>query len=139
MARFQAILTTNGYKTNIGNNTFLFRAAKPEYTEMPCVFVNDVKEVTNPQTAGVHQMDLTIECVCFDAVIDGEPSQAVRDILADLTKAIGVDRFWSGLAYNTDPGDDSITMEHDERVVGIGLLSFVVKYRTASFDPYTQR
>jgi hypothetical protein len=59
-------------------------------------------------------------------------------LLADIWKAIGTDRKWSTLAFDTNPLRDEITIEHEALKLVAVRLEFEILYRTTSFNPYVQ-
>ena len=110
VSRFGAIDGTGNYNFNLAGKVFLWRdlKAKPwELGELPAVNVRDPRETTHQVLSGVHEHELEIEV--DGAVAAGTaPDAQARKLLADLVEAIGQDRKWSELAYDTDPDSDEI-------------------------------
>jgi hypothetical protein len=145
-ARFETIRTVNGYETEIGRRFFVWRdMEKSPFTtdELSQGGAFTIRDTTCSSTARIitsHDHDLTIECVA--ATIGAPPDNWARRIAADLHKAIGVDRQWTvngtKLAMDTMPGDDELNVGHFGDRIGAVRKTFVVKFRTAAFDPYNQ-
>ncbi len=139
LTRFAGIRMTAGYETNLGMNAFAWRDTKTtpftaEQLATGCLNLRDAKRETNQVLVNKHEHDLSINCEI--AVADGVEAATVRKMLADLDKAIGVDRKWGGIAFDTDPGDDSILVAQNGTTITGASYNFTVHYRTASFDPY---
>jgi hypothetical protein len=142
-ARFSNIHVNNGYATNIGTKMFNWRdlGAMPfTADEIPGMMMRDADNTFEHSVITKHQHRLSIEVF---AIADGSPpDNLARSILADLDKAIGVDRQWTinnvHLAIDTVPVSDRIDVDHgDKRLAGVRKI-FSVTYRHAAFDHYTQ-
>lgn len=141
--RFQSILTSGGYNTNLGSNVFKWRDTKNspfQSHELPALNLRDLKIETDPRPSRVQEHRMT---VAADALTSNSATidTAVRQMASDIKTAIGVDRYWTvtgtQLAFNTEPLDEEMSVEHDGNVAGGVRVRFVVHYRTASFAPYT--
>lgn len=135
--RFQAITVAGGYETNIGNNVFEWRdipSVMVEENDMPCVLVRDPRTEITQRVSKVQDHDLTIEAAVVTATAT-IPVQ-VRKMIADIYKAIGVDRTWGGKALDTLPVKDEMGVEHAGKRFGGATVTFTIRHRTLSYDPY---
>jgi hypothetical protein len=144
-ARFASITTGNGYETNIGSKVYVWRnleASPLDANDLPAINIRDPKCETQQQTSGVHTHMLHIEAVVMASKSTTE-SKTVRKMIADVTKAVGVDRQWTvssvKLAFDTDPVKDETTIEQHGDITGAAKISFIIKFRTRSFDPYNSQ
>lgn len=142
--RFTAIRTANGYQTDIGARCFTWRDTRAtpfEEQELPCFAIRDPDCETHQRVSLHHDHTLVIEV--HAAATGAPPDNWARHILADLDRAIGMDRQWANpagrkLAKDTLPGTDAIEIIHaSKRIVGV-RKTFQIEYRTQRFDPYNQ-
>lgn len=146
-ARFAAINPDNGYNTDFTEHVFVWRITPFQAHEVPAVLFRDVKNVTQPQSGGIHNHELECEADVLTVISDDSAAGAetIRKMIADIWKALGVDRRWTvagvQLAYNTEPKDDETAIGQEggnlgDVILGGSRIKFVIHYRTASFDPY---
>lgn len=138
LARFRLILATSGYETNLGKNVHVWRDTaqipfQPE--ELPALNLRDASNAIEQHLNNKHEHSLTLTCQGF--VASSAVAADVRKCLADLYKAIGVDRKWSTLAFDTLPVGDEFTVQQNGTAIAGFVLTFTVKFRTTSYDPYT--
>lgn len=138
LARFRLILATSGYETNLGANVHVWRdtATTPfQPKELPALNLRDASNAVEQILYNKHEHSLTITAQGF--VSSSAVAADVRKCLADLYKAIGVDRKWSTLAFDTLPAGDEFTVQQNGTAIAGFVLTFTVKFRTTSYDPYT--
>jgi hypothetical protein len=134
--RFQAILVSGGYRTNLGNNVFLWRnlAATPlDANELPGINIKDTKCASDQNTSHVQIHNLLIEVEGL-AASSATPTD-IRKMISDLQQAILVDRSWGIYNVDTRPIGDAMDIQHKEDVVGGFRYQFTIIYRTLSFRP----
>lgn len=144
-ARFQAILTSGGYETDLGSNVFVWRDlidVPLDPSELPACSVWDVKDTTDQKITSIHENTLDFEVhVVFSN--DTTTAVKVRKGIADVRKAIGVDRQWTyqsvRLARDTVNTSDQIMVNQAGKVIGAAKINFSIIYRTTGWDPYTNR
>lgn len=140
VTRLRSILTAGGYETNLGQQIHVWRdttAAPWTAAELANGALNlrDPKQASTQELVNKHHHILDL--VCEIAVASGLEANVIRKMIADVFKAIGVDRKWSGAAFDTLPGDDQILVAQNGTAITGALVNFTIHYRTASFDPYT--
>jgi hypothetical protein len=137
--RFEGITAANGYETTIGARTFKWRVTDFQDEELPCHNFRDTECETEQFLSGVHLHKMKVESIAVaKQPADMDADKYGRKMLADIWKRIGVDRKWGSLAYDTNPLRDEIIIEHDNVKLVAVKVEFEIKYRTASFNPYTQ-
>jgi len=137
--RLRGITTGNGYNTNLGNNLSVWRDlinAPLDPSELPAGSIWDTEEETSEMVSSRHEHRLM-----FEVHVAGATDAVVRQMLADLYKAIGTDRLWvvagSQLAQRTDPvGSQMGIAQKGSAIVG-ATFKFRIVYRTAPFDQST--
>lgn len=141
--RFQGILTSGGYETNLGNNVFVWRdTQKVPLTsdELPALVLFDkqCEGTEDGQVLNRHHFRLTMIADIFTDSSTGDTF--VRKAIADLHKAIGVDEQWTvstvKLAIRTKPVMDQIDIEQQEEIISAARFAFVIEFRTNRWDPY---
>jgi hypothetical protein len=142
LERFRGIRITSGYETDLGASVHVWRDTSKipfQPAELPALNLRDPKNTIEEQLNNKHEH--TLEILCEGLVASSAVAEDVRKCLADLYKAIGVDRFWtvSGtrLAFQTHPGSDEFTVQQNGTALAGFVLRFTVKFRTTNFDPYT--
>lgn len=142
LARFRLILIASAYETDLGKNVHVWRdtATTPfQPDELPALNLRDASNAVEQLLYNKHEHSLTITAQGF--VASGAVAADVRKCLADLYKAIGVDRKWTvatvALAFDTLPVGDEFTVQQNGTAIAGFVLTFIVKFRTTSYDPYT--
>jgi hypothetical protein len=132
--RFKTILTTNGYKTNIGAHVFWWKESPMQIQDLPGMNCRD-KSPAKELGCGVEDNILPIE---IEATVSGSMTPTdLRKILADIETAIGVDETWGGLAEATDLKENDISADQKENKVGLVQLTMMIEYTLVRFDAYT--
>lgn len=142
--RLSTIHINNGYETSIGTHCFPWRDLnKSPWTisEMPGFTYRDPMRTYAPDTVPLnkHGFVLDLEVMAATAADNSSPVDShARRIVADIHKAIGVDRRWDSLAEDTLPVSDELQTEHlGDRIVGV-TCKFQIVFRTQRFNPYEQ-
>ncbi len=131
--RLAGITIANGYETDIGTKANKWRASDFGPADLPGYNFRDPKCQTDQHTSGIHQHTLDIEIIAVAAQpADIDADKFGRKMLADIIKAIGVDRTWGRLAYDTNPKDDTMTTEHVAQLLVAVKITFQIFYRTRS-------
>ncbi len=133
--RMQTITTGNGYVTNIGSNVFEWRTTDFQVSELPAMDIRDTGEEVEVR-GGNHIYTLTVE---IESKVSGATSGAdMRDIMADIIKAIGTDTGFSNLVQDTKPvQNESTGLGQNDKKIGSILMTFEMRYLTKAFTPFT--
>lgn len=142
LARLRGITIAGGYDTNLGKQVHPWRDTKKDpfngaELATGAVNVRDHRKVTEqggPNVLGKHHhtLHLSIE----GAVNDDAGAGLVRMMIADIEKAIGVDRRWGAVAFETTPGDDQILVAEGGLTVTGFTMNFTIEFRTGNWDPF---
>lgn len=137
-ARLETIRVSAGYLTDVGINVFQWRDPMGEPFqphEKPCCFLRDASSEITSLDSTVHEHALSVE---IGALVDRDDAvAAMRDLEADLTKAIGADRFFGGLVKFCQPtGTQSDVKTTGERNAVV-RITLEVRYLTKAWDPFT--
>lgn len=140
-ARLQTITTANGYQTNLGSKVFVWRLTPFQDSETPALNLFDRIDTIQKQTAGIWHHSLAFEIHIVTSA-GTAPLETIRDqLIADVQKAIGVDRYWtvSGtrLAHDTDITSVEIGAAHGEKLEAQAKVLLSIEYRTKSFNCYS--
>lgn len=139
--RMKAILTAGGYETDLGTSVFEWRTENLDDSQLPALVWRDIAAGVSDQAddgaaMGSHAHALTVE---IEIITSGSTAPAaVRKMIADVYKAIGVDDTWGGLALATAPREDETEHDQAEKKIAGATIRAVIIYETLSFDPYTQ-
>ncbi len=133
ITRLQTITIANQYETDLGNNVFEWRETDIELLDLPCVVLRDPSESVVAR-GGNHHYSLEIELEAKSLASD---TALVRNIIADITKAIGVDPNFDSLVYQTTPVEnETLEIEHKGKLFSSITMKFEVNYSTQAFKPY---
>lgn len=134
--RFKLIKVANGYNTDLGNSVYHWKAVSYEEADLPLI---EYRDLTNESSIGpnpTHDHRLNIEAEIVASAGNTTAAQ-IRKMIADAKKAIGTDLRWSGLAITTEPINDSMVIEQNEKIIGGAKINFAIIYRTVAWDEYT--
>lgn len=134
--RLQLITVANGYNYNLGGNVVEWPKEDISQGNVTGVFFRDMLCDSDFVEMG-HRHKLHIELVLNAMEADSTPI-ALRKMIADILKAIGVDAQWGGLALNTYPEGDTMQLERKEKIVGSVQVKFYIEFRTFEWNPYLQ-
>ena len=141
-ARMETIQIANGYQTEIGNRVFVWYAKPLEQRFKYALNIKDVSEETEEQLTSIHTHTLTIELNLM-VKKDTLTADECRSAIADIITAVGSDRYWNfnseRLVFHTAIRGNTMQLEQNGETAAGASVSLELKYRTASFDPYTLR
>jgi hypothetical protein len=132
--RMKTILTTGGYATNAGQRVYVWRTTPLADTELPALCLYDTTGEVN-EDGGIigkfsHRLDLSIE-----AIASGSTTRSVvRNMIADVFKALGTDEYFGGLVETTSSPSHDINLEQADKLIGAGIVKFSVTYRTNQWE-----
>ena len=134
--RLKTILVANGYQTDVGASVFDWRAEAFEEGDLPALIYRDTVCSTEISNISSYTHSMTVEVI---AVVANEtPMAIIRQIIADLDKAIGVDDRWGNLAVLTQRTGDESGVEIDEKKFAGCRMTMVITFRTLGWNDYTQ-
>lgn len=133
--RLQTITVANGYETDIGSNVNVWHTTDFQETELPAIDLRDPAEEVETR-GGNHICTLSIE---IEAKVSGTTSDvSMRDIIADIIKAVGIDSTFSGLVQDTRPvSNESFGFNQNSKKVASITMKFESRYIIKKFSPYT--
>lgn len=139
IARLQTILTTatpDAYETNAGNSVHQWRTTDFAQDELPALNVRDVSDMAAIAVQeDIHTLAIEIDCLTGQSATQ-TAEIAMRKLVSDVVKAIGVDPTFGGLAEDTLQTGETVTIKQEEqRLVG-ATLTFDLTYTTAHQNPY---
>jgi hypothetical protein len=135
IARMVTIRISNGYETDLG---LLVEDWPRRYQadELPALSVCDLTsedEQDDPEAAHtIHRMPVQLRI----HVKDGTPAALLRKMMADVEKAISVDRLWGYLALSTKPKRSGLIVPNDNNEVAGAAVEVEVAYITQTFNAY---
>lgn len=143
--RLETILIENNYKTDLGNNIYLWKLEPWEQAETPGAIIRDkglerVGDQGN-QMAGtsVYDLDLEIEIGVSLENESGtsEPGQIIsetlRKCIRDVYEAFENDLTFGGLVMMCEQGGDTMEITADEGVKGSATIQLTVRFFTTTW------
>jgi hypothetical protein len=108
----------------------------PSEDDLPIVDYKDISVSTEVSSFEhfVHEMSLIIRA----AVKSGTPMVVIRQIIADIDKAIGVDHTYGNLALTTTRIGDESGVQIGDQVFAGCQINFTITFRTLGWDDYTK-
>jgi hypothetical protein len=129
--RLQTITTLNGYSANLGVYEWLVTPL--EEADLPAVVFRDTVDDIDDEKE-FSRLDHTLTVELDVAASSTASADSVRELIKDILTAIGTDKEFGGLAYNTDVLTASLEVsEADQRLTG-GQIIIEIKYRTALWE-----
>ncbi len=130
-ARFQTILTDNGYFLNLGQKVYVWKTSPVQEDERPCILIYDkgLKPIEENAPIGYFRWGLDIDVEVF--ISSGETSDSdVRKALFDINRAIFLNNGfrWGGLAVRTEQPSIDRETKQQERIIAGAMISFRIIY-----------
>ena len=136
--RMNGISVAGGYHTAAGVNVFIWRTANLDQTILPALVIRDTGQAkdqegeSSPYSFDTWRMKVEIEVVCESG---STTDVLLRQIIADVYKAIGVDDTWGGNAITSFLSDDEMVLQDQQaKIVGGATIKFEVLYRTRKYQ-----
>lgn len=126
--QFKKIKRTGGYKTDAGHHVFSWRDPPLDKRELPCIVYRDGIESIDIIDNSLESHTLPFEVDLID-LGDTAPAK-VRELIADIIRALGVDPTWNGLAIDTRLTAAGLSTAEASRKIGQASVNFDVLYRT---------
>lgn len=134
-ARLRDILIAEGYKTDAGESVFAWELYGLDASQLPALTYRDVSDTPDQATIGRVDNFLTIDIAAMAARSAAGEAQ-VRNMIADVIKAVGVDETWDGLAEDTELIPADLDAEAMEKNQFGSALALVIEYSTGRFDAF---
>lgn len=134
--RFQAILVSGGYHSNVGQHVFVWRRAPVEAADLPALLIFDTEN--NPAWEGLQgstsKLDYMLKFEVYLMATGSAIDTTIRQLIADVYKAIGVDPQWGGSAGLTELEGDEILLDHEGEIMADARVKFSIRYRTSKYQ-----
>lgn len=143
LTRCASILTSGGYQTNIGEKVTEWDTTPIQTRRAQGIDIRDVADTCDEKLSR-HQ-DRSLNILATIHWSGQNAAENLRKAAADVSRMIGVDRFWevSGtrLALNTRLTGDGMDIQQGENGITFGAIQirFEIDYRTASFNPFAHQ
>lgn len=133
--RLQSILIANGFKTNAGQNVFPWQEYGVTNTKLPALLIRDVDDDPDQETVGNVDNILTVQVIALTAK-SATSDQQVREMIADVIVAVGVDETWGDLAeFTLLPPAGMELLQLEKKLFG-AQIDLLIEYQTARFNPF---
>ena len=113
-------------------NVFEWRTTPLELSEIPGIIYRDRTESRSPGM-GVSENVLSVEIEIY-----GTSKAQIREILAQLERAVEMDPTWGGLALDSELYSNAMEVIQLANIFCASHIVMTVEYRTVRGDPYTQ-
>ena len=134
--QLQTILVSNGYTTDLGAHVYEWDTTPVDPgTELLRLEYRDAEESAGYIAVGehYHKMPVEIRIIC----VQPTPLAVIRQMIADVTVAIGLDFTFGGLAIDTNLDDVWTTDKGQAADVATGASGkMVVEFLTEPWNPY---
>lgn len=127
-ARLQAISIAGGYRTDIGARVFEWRSTDLQKKDLPAILYRDGSAPVDNGVADFlgHQLQVDIQIITQGATAPAD----LREMVADVLQAIGVDATWGGLARNTLLTQVDMEIEQADKILGGASIALEIHYDT---------
>lgn len=128
-ARLKTITIANGYNTDAGLHVYDWLDRALADTELDAIIYRDPSCDINHglAVAYINKVRVEIEAKTKQA---GNTAERLRHILEDICAAINTDETWAGLAENSEPLENSMDIQQDEKIKGSATLQIEIEYTT---------
>ncbi len=133
--RLQTILIANGYKTDAGLKVFAWKDFGMDDADLPALVYKDIIDDPDQVTIGNVDNTLLVEVTAL-AAKGSTSDEQIREMIADVIKAVGVDETWGDLAEFTLLPSASMEVEQLEKKIFGAQVDLRIEYQTARFDPF---
>lgn len=124
------ISVANGYETALGAKVYEWREIPIDDDAPPaCVY----KETDNYSMFATNQWKHSLN---LEILLYGNTASQVRQMIADVIKAIGTKTTWDGLALRTEPTGEDTGAEQKNKLVFVSHLSFQIDYVSTYWSAY---
>jgi len=126
----KTITVANGYETALGSKVYEWREYPIDDDAPPACVYKDTDDISMFATnQWKHSLKLEI-------LLYGNTASQVRQMIADVIKAIGTKTTWDGLALRTEPIGEDTGAEHKNKLVFVSHLSFQIDYVSTYWSAY---
>jgi hypothetical protein len=136
IVRLSDISIANGYNTDVVSvDEWRFQAFNAR--ELPAVVLRDLKDTHETANKSTRQQINHLKMEIEGAIGPGQYLERnARKLMADIEKAIGLDREWGGLAIDTTLDTSHLAISETEmRIAGV-VVEFTIHYASVVFDSY---
>jgi cobyric acid synthase len=136
--RFESILISGGYQTNIGQKVTEWQAYDSNDRNLECIEFRDTSaKITDPDeeddnAEAWHYKNLTLQV--FVQTAGTTASATVRKMIADVLKAVGTDVTWGGYAIDTALEGDETMIDQETKKIGVSLVTLSIHYKTVKWQ-----
>lgn len=137
-SRMQGISVGGGYHTALGANISVWRTAIFEASNLPALVIRDMGQSkdqegeSSPFSLDTWRLKIEIEII---GKAGSTTDILIRQMIADVYKAIGVDDTWGGKAITSFLSDDDMILQDQQsRIVGGATIQFTILYRTNKYQ-----
>jgi hypothetical protein len=112
-----------------GSNVYIWRKSDLPLDQLPLLNIMDsVDSMPSDGIGNRRDHDLSVD---LEAYFSGSTSAAAaRQIIADIVAAIGTDKTWGGLAYDTLIDTAEIRLEEMGKVLSAAQVNITIRYRS---------
>ena len=138
----KTILISNGYSTNAGQNVYDWITQNLPISSLPAYAYKNTGDtggrivtIAGPvNSIREYILNLDVNCIAQGSTTRSQ----IRDMMADLMRAIGTDQTFGGLALYTEFSGDETAIEQQEETVGSTTVKIAITYRTKIWDTTNQ-
>jgi hypothetical protein len=129
-----ATITTPTFRTTLGSSVAVWKRNKFAANRLPGL---NIKDTSDDQQADAEDESLTLHRMTVDLQAIGKDGattdELVREMIADIEQAIGVDESWGGLADRTVIVRNVTDVAQDEETIGGATITLEIQFTTERF------
>lgn len=126
--RFEGITVVNGYNSDMGLHISQWKATPLNADDFPALEYRDIAcNRVDGAPIGFFRWALNMEIEIVTAS-GATTITDVREMLADVYKAIGTDETWGALAQWTEQPSDAVIIEQQDKIIGGAKILFNIVY-----------
>lgn len=134
--RFKTILTSGGYQTSLGSNLTIWNTTPIQKRELEGIDLRDTSDKYDEKITRHVEHRLRIDAE-FHCKKEDATAAYLRNGIADINRAIGMDSKWSGLALSTHILADEMIIDKTDKTIGGVQVQIEIEYRTARYNQFS--
>jgi len=132
--RMQAIAEGETYYSDLGQNVAVWKRNKFASNSAPGLNIRDLADEQSvdaeDESLTRHQLTVELQIVCTGATA----IEDLREMIADVETAIGLDESWGQDNVSTEPLGNEIEIDQDDVTIAGAVVRIIVHYTTVKFS-----
>ena len=135
--RFKTIRTSGGFQTNLGANLTVWNVVPITERQLEGIDLRDTSDKYDDKITRHVDHKLRIDAE-FHCKREEATAAYLRNGIADINQAVGVDSSWGNLALRTRILGDEMIIDKTDKTIGGVQVQLEIEYRHTRFNMFSQ-